>query len=223
MASANAVEQEALPLWFFLPEFGGSDGYTHQCAISCGFWSLEKYPASVPEDILFDSTSQNESVGENLKAPLFTSTQVLGAFVFTTRTKYVSALVWELSAGWRTKPASCGRMSTEIIELTGDELLAFQELQENHHSANDANFASHSNDFATHGNSDENTSTTGDFNTAAVSLESGDNSNAHTSIACSKSTDESDYQDTTDTESSGTDAYHSAEEYEVTGWGEGSS
>lgn len=86
--SAHATEQVYPPLWFFMLQFDRNDGSAHDCNIPTGFWSSEKYPTSVPAGIILDSTRQFEPIEEGEKAPLFTSTQLLGDLVLTTETKY---------------------------------------------------------------------------------------------------------------------------------------
>lgn len=86
--SVHATEQVYPPLWFFVLQFDGGDGSAHDCNIPSGFWSSEKYPTFVPAGIILESTPQFEPIHKNVKAPLFTSTQVIGDLVFTTQTKY---------------------------------------------------------------------------------------------------------------------------------------
>lgn len=91
--SVHATEQVYRPLWFFVLQFDGNDGFAHDYIIPSGFWSSEKYPTSVPAGIIFDSTPQSEHIRDHVKVPLFISTQVLGDFVFTTHTKYAPVSV----------------------------------------------------------------------------------------------------------------------------------
>ncbi|EIW62626.1 uncharacterized protein TRAVEDRAFT_42971 [Trametes versicolor FP-101664 SS1] len=112
MGAHAAAEQVFPPLWFFALQFDSGDNFAHDCNIPCGFWSSDKYPTSIPADIIFDPTPQSEPVWTDIEAPLFTSTQILGDLIFTTQTK----------------------METMIKRFSEDELLAFRELQFSHHS-----------------------------------------------------------------------------------------
>lgn len=73
------AEQKVRLLWFFVLQFGGGNNSTHDRSTPCGFWSSEKYPTSIPADIIFDPSPQFEPIEmDKSEVPLFTSTQVLG-------------------------------------------------------------------------------------------------------------------------------------------------
>ncbi|KAL1939167.1 hypothetical protein VTO73DRAFT_10208 [Trametes versicolor] len=191
--SAHATEQVYPPLWFFVLQFDGNDGSAHDCNIPSGFWSSEKYPTSVPAGIIFDSTSQFERIAEGVEAPLFTWTQVLGDLVFTTRTKYAPVSIWGIE----------------------DELFAFREFQESHHSTGDT-YASDSDDSAgdrvATDDSDEDDAEDSD----TESLASGSSNEDHV-LGVNHESPESDYEDATDAGDDSAEEYYSAEEDEATG------
>lgn len=92
--STHVTEQVYPPLWFFVLQLDGGHGSdAHDCNIPTGFWSSEESPTSVPADIIFDSIPQFAPIEEGVEAPLFTSTQVIGDFVFTTHIKYASVSI----------------------------------------------------------------------------------------------------------------------------------
>ncbi|EIW51845.1 uncharacterized protein TRAVEDRAFT_54269 [Trametes versicolor FP-101664 SS1] len=190
--SVHATEQVYPPLWFFLLQFDGNNGSAHDCNIPSGFWSSEKYPTSVPAGIIFDSTSQFEHI-EGVKAPLFTWTQVLGDLVFTTRTK----------------------MATDVLQLGEDELFAFREFQESHHSTSDTS-ASDSDDSAgdrvATDDSDEDDTEDSDAKSLAWS-----SSNEDHVLGVNHESPESDYENATDVGDDSAEEYYSAEEDEATG------
>ncbi|OJT14936.1 hypothetical protein TRAPUB_8506 [Trametes pubescens] len=187
--STRAAAQGVPPLWFFLLQFDGGESSAHGRNIPCGFWSLKKYPTSVPAGVIFDPTPQFEPIRKGEEAPLLTSTQILGDLVFTTETK----------------------MSTTFLQLSEDELLTLRELQESLRSTTSLGDASRDSDdsgangFATHNNSDED-------NNGDGTLESSGSDNSPATAVHSESTDP-DYQDMTDSEYDGTEEYYSAEEY----------
>lgn len=92
--NTHAAEQMVQPLWLFALQFDGGDGSAHDYNIPCAFWSSEKYPTSIPTDIIFSQTPQSEPIKSSMEAPLFTWAQALGDLVFTTQTRYASMLIW---------------------------------------------------------------------------------------------------------------------------------
>ncbi|EIW51878.1 uncharacterized protein TRAVEDRAFT_54298 [Trametes versicolor FP-101664 SS1] len=159
--SVHATEQVYPPLWFFLLQFDGNNGSAHDCNIPTGFWSSEKYPTSVPAGIIFDSTPQFEPIEEGVGAPLFTSTQVLGDLVFTTRTK----------------------MATDVLQLGEDELLAYREVQESHYTTSDAH-ASNSDDSGGDSVATDDSDEDDAEDSDAESLASGSRNNDHVLAVC---------------------------------------
>lgn len=218
--SVHAAEQADLsqPLWFFAFQFDGGDNSAHDCKIPCGFWSSEKYPTSLPGDIIFDTTPQLECIEEGVKAPLFTSTQVLGDLIFTTQTKYASMSIWGLYIRCRTNITPSGRMLTDIVQLTEDELLALKDFQKTHHSTSstDDRVSDYSgrDAFAMY-------DTDGQDNAEESLASSSRNDNHVLRAHCGSS--ESYHEATKDARHDSTDRYHSAEEDEATGiarqWG----
>lgn len=196
-------------------QFDGNTGSAHNCNIPSGFWSSEKYPTSVPAGIIFDSTSQFEHVEEGVEAPLFTWTQVLEDLVFTTRTKYAPVSIWGMYVGYHTNTAHSGRMVTEILYLSEDELFAFREFQESHHSTGET-YASNSDDSAgdrvATDDSDEDDTEDSDAKSLAWS-----SSNEDHVLGVNHESPESDYEDATDAGDDSAEEYYSAEEDEATG------
>lgn len=85
------TEQASPPLWFFMFQPDDCDyrqDAVHNCHIPFGFWSLDKHPASIPTDIVFDPTPRLERIGQDKDAPLSTWIQQIGDFTFTTQAKY---------------------------------------------------------------------------------------------------------------------------------------
>ncbi|KAL1939146.1 hypothetical protein VTO73DRAFT_10187 [Trametes versicolor] len=186
----RAAEKAPPPLWFFVLQFDGGDNYSHDRTVPCGFWSLDKHPTSIPADILLDALLQRSEPGEKgTQSPPFTSTQVLGDLIFTTRTK----------------------MRTSILQLNEDELLAFREVQESLYRTSDVD-ASHLDASGTgvpttHDNGHEDI--TGESSDTR-SLESSSSDVTQTARIVSIATD-ADYQGTMDPECGGTGRYRRTE------------
>lgn len=146
MTRVHTAEHVVPLLWFFALQFDGGGRSSHNCNIPCGFWSTERCPTTVPAGITSDSTPQFEPIQKGVKAPLCTSIQVLGDLVFTMQTKYAQVSIRDLYAVvYCINTAHSGRMLTEVLELSEDELLAFRESQESHHPTGDTD-ASESDD-----------------------------------------------------------------------------
>lgn len=214
--SAHATEQVYPPFWFFLLQFDGNNGSAHDCNIPSGFWSSEKYPTSVPAGIILDSTPQFKLIEEGEQAPLFTSTQVLGDLVFTTETKYAPVSICGLHVGYHTNTAHSGRMATVVQEFSEDELLAFREFQESHHSTSDTH-ASNSGDPGGDGAAadDSIAEEDGAGDSDAESLASSASNKYHV-LGVNYESPVSDYEDAADAGEDGAEEYHSAEEDEAT-------
>lgn len=130
---ARAAEQAPPPLWFFLSQYDGSNqDVTRDCKLPRGFWSSERQPSSIPEDIIFDSTPRFEHIRKGTNALLSTWKQVIGDLAFTTQIKYVLLLSAELLLIAELRLCTYGRSYTRILKPGEDELLALKELREQH-------------------------------------------------------------------------------------------
>lgn len=213
--SVHATEQVYPPLWFFVLQFDRNHGSAHDCNITTGFWSSEKYPTSVPAGIIFDSTPQFEPIEEGVGAPLFTSTQVLGDLVFTTCTKYAPVPIWGLYVGYHTDTAHSGRRMTEIMALGEDELFAFRELKESHCMTGDTH-ASNSDDSGGDSDATDDSDEDDAEDSDTESLASSSRNDDH-ALGVNYESPESDYEDATDAGDDSGEEYHSVEEDEATG------
>lgn len=177
----HAAGKTAPSLWFFVSQFDNSDNSAQRYTIPCGFWSSEKYPTSVPADIVVNPTApQFEFIRAGAEAPLFTSRQILEDLVFTTQTKYASLSIWNLFVGYRANTAYHIRMVTEILELTEDELSAFRAFQDSLLSPTEDDTSdlgdARTDIFATYDNRDDNN--IGRSDTGSLKLETNASNNA---------------------------------------------
>lgn len=107
-------------------------------------------------------------------------------------------------------------MDTNILQLGEDELFAFREFQESHHSPGDTN-ASDSDDSGGDGiATDDSIAKEGDARDSDTESLASSSSNDHV-LGVNYESPESDYQDATDAGDDSEDEYHSAEEDEATG------
>ncbi|EIW59390.1 uncharacterized protein TRAVEDRAFT_46699 [Trametes versicolor FP-101664 SS1] len=107
----GAAQQAPPPLWFFLLQYDGSNqDVTRDPKFPRGFWSSERQPTSIPEDIIFDTTRRFEHIRKNTSARLSIWKQTIGDLAFTTQTKSY----------------------TRILGPGEDELMALKELRKQH-------------------------------------------------------------------------------------------
>ncbi|KAL1950399.1 hypothetical protein VTO73DRAFT_5523 [Trametes versicolor] len=107
----RAAQQAPPPLWFFLLQYDGSNqDVTRDPKFPRGFWSSERQPTSIPEDIIFDTTPRFEHIRKNTSVRLAIWKQTIGDLAFTTQTKSY----------------------TRILGPGEDELLALKELRKQH-------------------------------------------------------------------------------------------
>ncbi|KAL1939172.1 hypothetical protein VTO73DRAFT_10213 [Trametes versicolor] len=196
--AASAAEQAPPPLWFFMLQ--ADDGDHRRDAVSdghipCGFWSSDKHPASIPADIDFDPTLRLERIGrDNDSAPVSTWTQRIADLTFTMQTK----------------------MYITIVELSEDERSAAGELRENSCLSSACCDPDNTDCSATYDDgSDDGANRDAD---SRSDLSDGENEPATVpSISAG-----SEPQDVMNSAYDDAEEYYSAEEYEVTGLGEGS-
>lgn len=171
----------------------------------------------MPAGIILNLTPQFEPIEEGEQAPLFTSIQVLGDLVFTTQTKYAPVSIWGLYVGCCTNTAHSGRMATEILELTEDELFASREFQQSYYSTSDTD-AHDSDDSGGDGvATDDSIAKEGDARDSSAESLASSSSNKYHVLGVNHETPESGDQDATDAGEDSAEEYYSAEEDEATG------